>query len=1031
MAVVWRLIVALLIAAAACGLVWVAYPRSLEIETDIIGNPIFTGFNVRRYAVEFLLLTVALPGLTLALFFGLEAFARRRQPSDSRREWLPRTEAEPEPDPATLDRPGAGTSAYLRLAAVGALLALAIAIQIEASDSWLLTLLVPVTLGYVIVARGLAVALARARSLNADEVTAAVNAVFAGFSLLVLAVASEASQVKVVAPPSTVDYPFAPLWALLAIGILAGAVVCALVVRSPPAGWRRIERITLLTLVSSAGVYLFIAQMAGQQGPPDLFHDGERLGAANLVGDGAFPWRDILFPHGLFSDVLLPALDRVSLDDSRWGMFAGRAIIEGPLFWVTSFALCAWLFWRNWLFLVAAELMLLTGWFDSINNDRLMLLPLSLLALAALLARPTWPRAFALMAITVGQAITVPEATAYSAAVWAVVVAYEIVHRRSPEAAGHTGHAWARTLRIVVAGLVCGLAFAIFLAANHALDDFLGYYRTFVGGHDLTGGLPVTWDGVAFAAKVVFPVAVILVAWAYAGVRIWTRKWFTRADWVVGAAIIGLIPYYGKFLTRADGGHLHQVAAEALIPALYIVYRIVQVADASALRSGRRWLAWRPATVACVAIAVIAAPASLLTRAETLPLRLTGIAFTPVENERLGYAVEGSFPEGLPEGIQRVIDDYTGEGDTIFDFTNSPLLFDYLLDDRTATRFYHVSMAIPEAAQEELVDELEAERPALIAYSSRYHGLPVWDGISNPVRHYMVSDYLLDHYRPVAEVGDYVLMARDDLPPRPGEPPDAGELYFSGFSCDWGLAPEYLSVDPEAGAESVDVPLADAGEATAIDATGWAGDLEGGLPASEVLLVRDDQIISSAPTGSPRADIAIGSGLPALGGSGFEIKRMLLAGDVTESGPLHFYAVAADGNAASELGSPAAGQPQPEVLEGPGGRRVPVREGAVDGYVDELVADPMRRYRLGLPADAVDYNWLTLSSSTPFGDDRFVVSDAKPGPARSIAFRSIPGRSNSEQVEVGSCPQWHGYGDRDVYLGISDDAPPVDARLTR
>ena len=1026
-AIALRLLTALLLAVAVCLAAWLVYPRELDIQTDIVGNPIFTGFNVRRYSFDFLLLTVALPLLTGGFFYAFERLTGRSVGAGPFPEWLPQSVPASEPDPDQLDRREAWASPYLRLTAVGALLALAVAVQVSASSSWLLTLLVPVTLGYVLVARGIAAAVARSGRATIDQATAAVNAIFAGFSLLVLAVASHAAVIKVVAPPSTAHYPFAPAWALIAAGLIAGAVVTVLIVRSAPARWRRIELVTLLSLVSGVAVYLLIAQMAGQQGPPDLFHDGERLGASRLVSTGAFPWRDILFPHGLLSDVGLPALDRSAIDDSRWGMFAGRAMLEAPLFWVSSFLLCAWLFRRNWLFLVGAELMLAFGWIDTIDNDRMMLLPLGLLALAALLARATWPRAIALMAVTLAQAIAVPEATGYSAAIWAVVVAFEIVHRRCPQDAQHP---WARTLRIAVAGAGWSLAFAVYLVANHALDDFFEYYKTFVGGHDLTGGLPLVWADPGFDFKVIFPVVVILVAWAYAGVRIWTRRWFTIADWVVGASILGLIPYYLKFLTRADAGHLYQVAAVAIIPALYVVYRVIEVIDERGRRSGHRWLGWRPATVVFLAVVVVGAPASALTRAKTLPTRLTGIAFTPRQSDRLGYTVAGSFPDALPDGVQKVVDRYTAGGGSVFDFTNSPLLFDYLINDRPATRFYHVSMAIPAAAQQTVIDELEAERPALVAYSSVHHGLPEWDDIPNPVRHYLISDYLLDNYRPVAKVGDYVFMARDDVPRRPGAAANSRSLYFDGFTCDWGLTPEFLDRGPESGAESVDLPLGKPRPGTVIDASGWAGSLRTGYPATEVLFVRGDRIVSSTPTGAPRADIAYASGFTGLGSSGFDVNRVLIPGYPRATNPLRFYGLARDGTA-SELQSPTSGGPQPRVLRGPGGERVRVRDGAVDGSVDGLTADPLRLYKLSLPADAADYNWLTVDSAEPFGDDHFLVTDSKPGPARAIAFDSRAGHSTSLSVEVGSCPQWHGYSPRDVSFGVTANAGPVEARLTR
>ena len=74
-------------------------------------------------------------------------------------------------------------------------------------------------------------------------------------------------------------------------------------------------------------------------------------------------------------------------------------------------------------------------------------------------------------------------------------------------------------------------------------------------------------------------------------------------------------------------------------------------------------------------------------------------------------------------------------------------------------------MAIRQRTQSDLIGELERRRPKLVVYASSTFGLPSWDGIGNPVRHYDVSQYLLDHYRPLLLSHGYLLMARNGSPP--------------------------------------------------------------------------------------------------------------------------------------------------------------------------------------------------------------------------------------------------------------------------
>ena len=252
-----------------------------------------------------------------------------------------------------------------------------------------------------------AVVIARRRRLSVENARSALNAVVASAALLAVAAAAAATHVRITGPDLSVDYAFAPVWALLVVALIPVAVVCRVLWRTPAERWPRVEAWTLMIVVAPVFIYLGLAFIRGDHQPPlDFFHDGERVGASHLVLDaGRFPWRDLLFIHGLQVDVVFPGLDMAAIEHSRWGWFTGQALIERPLFWVSTFALCIYLFRRNPPFLVGIVLLLVLGWLDPLDYSRMTLLPPSLLALAALLGRSTWPRAFAFMAVAGAQAI--------------------------------------------------------------------------------------------------------------------------------------------------------------------------------------------------------------------------------------------------------------------------------------------------------------------------------------------------------------------------------------------------------------------------------------------------------------------------------------------------------------------------------------------------------------------------------------------------------------------------------------------------
>ena len=74
-------------------------------------------------------------------------------------------------------------------------------------------------------------------------------------------------------------------------------------------------------------------------------------------------------------------------------------------------------------------------------------------------------------------------------------------------------------------------------------------------------------------------------------------------------------------------------------------------------------------------------------------------------------------------------------------------------------------MAIRRKTQRDLIEELEEKKPKLVFYTGPV-GLPSWDGVSNSVRHYDVSEWILHRYRPVAASHGYTVMVPIRVIPR-------------------------------------------------------------------------------------------------------------------------------------------------------------------------------------------------------------------------------------------------------------------------
>jgi hypothetical protein len=168
----------------------------------------------------------------------------------------------------------------------------------------------------------------------------------------------------------------------------------------------------------------------------------------------------------------------------------------------------------------------------------------------------------------------------------------------------------------------------------------------------------------------------------------------------------------------------------------------------------------------------------------------------------LGYAAPKAIAPGLLADLRSVLDTYAPKEAPFFDMTNSPGYFYFMLEKRPAAPFTNISQAIPESSQQMLIGDLRKTRPRLVAFNSSSIGLPEWDGVENEVRHFEVSQYVLDGWKPLLVTQGVLFLLRDDLlshrPPVPhvSPAPVTTDLYNSQPECNWGDSANFLESDP-------------------------------------------------------------------------------------------------------------------------------------------------------------------------------------------------------------------------------------------
>jgi hypothetical protein len=801
-------------------------PHTLDVRTDIVGYPIHSNFSVNRYLLVYALWGAFFPVLAVAIDLALARLARGRLPGAT---WPSPPESDKSLTPAAWAIPA---TAIARAAFVGAVFGVggALLAGVEGARFLLVVLTtLAVYVGGAFLAAGL-----MGGGLTLWDRLASVNLFAAPLTVVTLFALSQGTDMLVLESGRVYEYRWFPWWLAAAVTTVLFLIVARAASRATSGDRvRELERRAVLLVAAPILLWVVVAKLPGEIGVIDFFHEGEYMAATDITMKGAVPWADVILVHGILYDFVAPLLGFAAFENTRWGYFAGATMIVAPVYFLSQYFLFAYLFRRNILFLLGTQVAVVLGVIDDVHF-RFVLLPVALLLLATVLRTPSWLRAAALAGVLIVQAVLSPETGVVIPAVLVVLVLFELTSYRREQPFLVNFRRTARVVACGAAGLL--LLFAV-VAAFGILDDFVFFYRTFLSDHVLTGGIPLQWWDDRYRVAAIAPVvAVILAIWFFA-IAGRLRKRPALDDWVMGALAITVLLYYPKFLARTDPPHVYHVFAITVPLLAYAVYRAISAF--SGRRVGR--IAVTPAlTAVALVVVALAAPERIVDKAEAVPRQGSAQAHEDPVAPRLGFLSPQAIDVDVILDVKDVLDTYLEPDEDVFDFSNNPLLFHYLLERRPSTRYFHVSMAMRRHTQADLIRQLERRRPALVVFSSSLiFGIPQWDQVSNYVRHYDVSEYVLDHYRPLLSVNDFLFMARDDsgleftpeLASKLKTPTATEGLYFKVFPCDWGYAPNFLTTGPREAdrAEAVDVL---GNPAPAPGKKAWALDLpQGSTPA--------------------------------------------------------------------------------------------------------------------------------------------------------------------------------------------------------
>lgn len=804
----------------------------------------------------------------------------------------------------------------------------------------------------------------------------------------------------------------------------------------------RLERQLRTAFLGSAAMYLLTASFPGPVQTFQGFDDAQSLVGAELLSHGYFPWRDFQFVHGLFYDALRSTFAFHVFEPTQWGSEAGTMLVITPVAWVAVYLLTVWALPRGSVLVLAP--LALAAWGGFALDIRFIAVPLVFLLLGRAIAspRPFWT--IGLTAALFANAVLVPETAYQVLAVASVLLAADLVHRRP-------NHSWWRNLRrtgcFLAAGAVLSAGWAGYLASQHALTAFLQYYLIFGPGHDAAGAHPIAPGqppaGVSVFSRATFAVVVTLVvltAWSCAW-RLRGRHSWTPLAWVTVAAAITAGLYGEKALGRPDDAHFQQAISVGLPLLVLSMAAAVPGIDNFVTRRLARGQAGRPAgtrfaqsaSAMALLVTVVSAP-SIIPHLWQAPQKFHAESSAPPVGTRLGYAQPNAISPGLLSDLRTVLDTYAGDS-PVFDMTNSLGYYYFLLQRRPSTQFVHVSMAIPEYAQSLLVSQLMQARPRVVIFDSNYIGVSEWDGIRNAVRHFQVSQYLLDGWTPILTTHGVMFMLRNDLvpkrPPLPHltMPAQTTDLYNSRGPCNWGDAASFLTSSPSGPSLTTSAQPMPGGRRVSV--TGWAVDPTARRAARQVVFTAGPTVAAVLPVDTARPDVTAAADFPAASHSGFDGAFTTAA-----TTPLTAYALEADGALHLLPGSDQAAGPVMTKLRMPDGTSAPISATPASGHLEVATSVPVRLTRLTVPGSTplATFPLATFAAAGPIGSAQLTLSDVldpfgRPG-GHDIEATTLPLTGSAMSVRVGSCLPWHGYSARTLYLTQYGGTPVTRVTLS-
>ena len=1029
-----RLLLAVLAGAGVTTLFVNIWPEKPLPMTDRMGYALVNNFPLDRYWQVFLLWMFLFPAVVLAVYIVLPKLF----PRSERMCGAIGTDAAVHIDIAEDElAPVGGVMHFWRVALVAGVFGYECAVAVgrqNVNGWWILS---AGAAGYMALIYGVSHFWKRTLS--------AVNLFGTAFVLVGAWWVSSTTEILVASTGERREFAWLPLPLVL-------VAVVALVVSDVVWGKRnfvRRERQRLAFVVVPVFLFIWTSHLPNTIGFIDIFHHGESLNGGWLLKSGWAPWSDFFFNIGFYGAAVVPRVSFGLFGTSYWGFSAGTEILFIPLLVVAIYVACASLASRYWMALVGLALTLMfpftaMGGFTKILAGDSMLFVYRFASIAVVtvgvllfIRKTTWVRALFFGATLTYAVIAGAEMVVFATAACFTVFLRDAAQLRRWRYSRLPLLQLFRSTLYAASGVVAALiASAAVMWRYGALQGYINWWRTFPFTWNIETGTPLNrWPtlaefgwGTEWTVLFAIGIAILCVIW-FVVWRIRADRTLRSEDWVAIALAIGNLLFMKKTLNRPDS-HFYQSLIVALPLLFYVVTRVVGTISDSvqvAFTHAHRKTALHTVAFGVLTVALLF---PFMTTADVLNARVhnAGARVQPVtaqkpEFPRMGYSQEGEFLENYRQ-LRMFLRKNIGSSASVYDFSNMTTVYNFLLNKKPLTRYSYVLQASSVAAQNEVVTVLRKEKPEVVSYGWE-SAIDEWDDLSNSVRHWTISEYLLKNYSPWTTIGGKnfgnVLFLRNDLAPGKGLPVDAlaaqsgsakAATLRSLNTCNWGAASNYLTFAPT----KPGVPITSEPVKGMLTVFGWAHTTDDEAVTIDVKY--NNTLVFSGQSSGARDDLAI-RGVVTGKKSGFRFD-IPVTGNISDTNLVTVEQVNAAGvrTAIPYVAPPGVndklGEYGVQLDASPDGK---LQVGATRKYVE----------RVTLPENYRAFDWIVAQSDFGFSNDNFSLYDVAGDSNRSINFSTLRPK-NLAAARVSSCPTWYGWESNVVYL--QHDKEQVNVQLS-